>query len=84
MVQPSLIAQERMNRIEQAGWDEVRFLFINGYKPKDELAYKIRSNTFIIEYNNDVFSLTNVPADHQHSVWRDVTDFGDTYNLTKT
>jgi hypothetical protein len=80
-VQHPSIAQERMDRIENAGWDGVRFLFINGYERGDELAYKIRSDTFIIEYNNDAFSLPDALPDHQHSSWRDKTDFGATSNL---
>lgn len=76
MQHPSVVA-ERLERIERAGWNRVRFFFIGGFQRGDALYYKVRGDTFLIEYINKAFSLPNVAADHQHAVWRDfANDWG--------
>ena len=70
-VQTSIIAKDRLDKIEKEGWDHVRFFFMNGFERGDPLYYRIRSNTFLIEYVNKAFSSPSEPADHQHTVWRD-------------
>ena len=76
-IQIPAVADDRLDRIEKEGWDNVRFFFINGFEIGDPLYYRIRGNSFLIEYINKAFSSPGAPADHQHSVWRDFTsDWG--------
>lgn len=73
-VQLPVVAQERLDRISTAGWDGVRFYFIHGFERGDAFYYRLRGNTFLIEYLNKAFSKPNERADHQHSVWRDFSN----------
>jgi hypothetical protein len=62
------VREARKRRIEAAGWDGVRFSFT---RSDDALYYRVRGSTFLIEYLNKAFTAPELPADHQHSVWRD-------------
>lgn len=69
---PEDIAKERMEKIRQADFDNIRF----GWAGDTELGkphyYRIQSGEFLIEFDN-----TQNDANHIHSVWRDFDgDFG--------
>lgn len=70
-VQLDEIIQERISKIEKAGWGSVKFFLMGGHRRGDALYYRLRGDTFLIEYINKAFTVPNLPADHQHSVWRD-------------
>lgn len=76
-VQQQSVVKERLAKLETAGWKDVRFFFMGGFTRGDALYYRVRGDTFMIEYINKAFSPSNIPADHQHTVWRDFSgDWG--------
>jgi hypothetical protein len=69
---PPPIASERLARIEQAGFDKLRFGWAGGLKKGDPHYYRIAGPTVLIEYD-----CTQNEANHVHTVWRDFAgDFG--------
>jgi hypothetical protein len=67
-----MLANERLDKIDKAGWGRVKFFLMGGLKSGDPLYYRVRSEgIFVIEYINKAFSPANIAADHQHTVWRD-------------
>ncbi len=72
MVQAPDLARARLENIEQAGGEGIRFLWIGGRERGDAHYYRIQGPTFLIEYDN-----TQNNANHIHLVWRDFAgDFG--------
>jgi hypothetical protein len=60
--------------------ERIRFFYMLGTKhegsPREPLYYKIRGETFVIEYLNKAFTVPSAhpdadKPDHQHTVWRD-------------
>ncbi len=71
-VQAPPLARARLENIEQAGKDGIRFLWIGGLARGDAHYYRVQGPTFLIEYDN-----TQNNANHIHLVWRDFEgDFG--------
>jgi|CXWL01.1.fsa_nt_gi hypothetical protein len=65
-------AKARLDKIESAGWANVRFAWMGSIKPGFGQYYRIQGPTFLIEYDN-----TQNNANHVHTVWRDFKgDFG--------
>lgn len=72
IVQAAPLARARLDNIEQAGKDGIRFLWIGGVERGDAHYYRVQGPTFLIEYDN-----TQNNANHIHLVWRDFEgDFG--------
>ena len=72
IVQAAPLARARLDNIEQAGKDGIRFLWIGGMERGDAHYYRVQGPTFLIEYDN-----TQNDANHIHLVWRDFEgDFG--------
>jgi hypothetical protein len=66
------VAQEQLERIEKAGFGELRFAWAGAIAPGEPHYYRIHGPTVLIEYDN-----TQNDANHVHSVWRDLErDFG--------
>lgn len=65
------VAKRRLQRIEDAGWNGVKFAFNINSPVGDAMYYRIRSTSFLVEYLNKAFTAPELSADHQHSVWRD-------------
>jgi hypothetical protein len=65
------IVKSRLDVINKAGWENIKFFYLNGNVPGDPLYYRIRSKTFMIEFLNKAFSMAGDIADHQHTVWRE-------------
>ncbi len=65
MVQAPGLARARLESIEQAGGEGIRFLWIGGRERGDAHYYRIQGPTFLIEYDN-----TQNNANHIHLVWR--------------
>jgi hypothetical protein len=63
------IAETEMHRIEEAGYDKIRFAWAGGASPGEPHYYRIHGPTFLIEYDN-----TQNDANHIHTVWRDLED----------
>lgn len=69
---PRPLADERVAKIEAAGWDAVRFGWAGGLQPGEGHYYRVQGPTFLFEYDN-----TQNGANHIHTVWRDFAgDFG--------
>lgn len=67
------IAEERMRRIQTAGFGKVTFAWIGADALHEPHYYRVQGPTFLIEFDN-----VQSRANHIHSVWRDFNgDFGD-------
>lgn len=78
-VQPSAIAEERLEKIRAAGLAEIRFAWMGPAEPGPGHYYRIQGPTFLIEYDNNPLArgYEQQDANHVHSVWRDFNgDFG--------
>ncbi len=69
---PAELAQQRMDKIHKAGWDDIQFAWAGVTDRSGGHYYRIQGPTFLIEFDN-----TQNNANHIHSVWRDFDgDFG--------
>jgi hypothetical protein len=67
------IAEAEMNRMFEAGLDNLYFAWAGSTEPGEGHYYRIHGPTILIEYDN-----VQNDANHVHSVWRDPeNDFGD-------
>ena len=67
------VAEQRRALIEQQGWEDVHFAWAGATKPGIGHYYRIRGEGFLIEFVNTQADPAGNPANHIHSVWRDVT-----------
>ena len=67
------VAEQRRELIEQQGWEDVHFAWAGATKPGIGHYYRIRGDGFLIEFVNTQADPAGNPANHIHSVWRDVT-----------
>ncbi|HEY0711009.1 MAG TPA: DUF3500 domain-containing protein, partial [Polyangia bacterium] len=64
------LAAERLQRIQDAGFDKVTFLWSGSIAPTAAPYYRVQGPTFLIEYLD--------AGNHLHTAWREFTgDFGD-------
>ncbi len=69
---PAPLASERLARINQAGFDKLRFGWAGGIKKGEQHYYRIQGPTALIEYDN-----SQNDGNHIHTTWRDFNgDFG--------
>ncbi|NND09335.1 MAG: DUF3500 domain-containing protein [Saprospiraceae bacterium] len=69
---PAELAQQRMDKIHKAGWDDILFAWAGVTNRSAGHYYRIQGPTFLIEFDN-----TQNDANHVHTVWRDFDgDFG--------
>jgi hypothetical protein len=59
-------AAAELDRIREAGLEQLRFVWAGGQGPGQGHYYRIQGPTFVIEYDN-----TQNGANHIHTVWRD-------------
>jgi len=64
--QPRPEAQQRLDKIRQAGFDQIKFAWMGGLEKGQGHYYRVQGSTFLIEYDN-----TQNDANHIHCVWRD-------------
>jgi hypothetical protein len=65
-------AREQLDRIENAGFEQLHFAWAGSVRPGAPHYYRIHGPTVLIEYDN-----TQNNANHIHTVWRDLeNDFG--------
>jgi hypothetical protein len=70
--QPDAVAQARLARLRDAGFDRIRFAWMGGFLRGEPHYYRLQGPTFLIEYDN-----TQNDANHVHAVWREFDgDFG--------
>ena len=71
-VQPAALFSERMGRLREEGFDNLRFTWIGSIERGAPHYYRIQAASFVIEYDN-----VQNDANHIHLVWRDFAgDFG--------
>jgi hypothetical protein len=64
--QPRAQARERLDKIHQAGFEQIKFAWMGGLEKGEGHYYRVQGSTFLIEYDN-----TQNNANHIHCVWRD-------------
>ena len=64
--QPPAQARQRLDKIRQAGFDQIKFAWMGGLEKGEGHYYRVQGSTFLIEYDN-----TQNNANHIHCVWRD-------------
>ena len=67
------VAKERRAQIEEDGWNEVYFAWAGATEPGIGHYYRIRGKRFLIELVNTQADAAGNPANHIHSVYRDLT-----------
>jgi len=71
-VQVEAISRQRLDAIQTAGMDNLKFAWMGGIEKGQPHYYRIQGSTFLVEYD-----CTQDDANHIHSVWRDFKgDFG--------
>jgi hypothetical protein len=74
---PAAVAKARLDALEQAGIDKLTFAWAGADKPGIGHYYVVAGPTFVIEFVNTQPDSAGNPANHIHSVWRDMKgDFG--------
>ncbi len=69
---PEDVARDRKTAIDRAGTDKVHFAWAGAEKPGTGHYYRIQGPTFLIEFVNSQPDSAGNPANHIHSVWRDM------------
>lgn len=74
---PDEVAEARRREIEQAGFENVHFAWAGAERPGIGHYYRIQGPTFVVELVNTQPDASGNPANHIHSVWRQMGgDFG--------
>jgi hypothetical protein len=75
--QPADIALTQIKQIQDAGFDKITFAYSGEPESGKPHAYVIYGPTFVIQYENEQTDPENNPANHIHSVYRNLkSDFG--------
>ena len=69
---PAPVARERLDAIRDAGVETIRFAWQGADKPGIGHGYRVQGPTFVIEFVNTQPDAEGNPANHIHSVWRDM------------
>jgi hypothetical protein len=70
---PVDVAKSRMEAIDREGLGQVHFAWAGADKPGIGHYYRIQGPTFLIELVNVQADSAGNPANHIHSIWRDMT-----------
>jgi hypothetical protein len=75
---PADVAAHELEQVQKAGLDSVHFAFAqNPDRPGRPYTYRVQGPTFVIEFLNVQPDSAGNPANHIHSVWRNINgDFG--------
>jgi hypothetical protein len=69
---PQEIATARIEEIQKAGFEKIHFAWAGALKPGIGHYYRVQGPTFLIEFVNTQPDSAGNPANHIHSVWRDM------------
>jgi hypothetical protein len=69
---PADLAKERHDAVEKDGPAKIHFAWAGADKPGVGHYYRIQGPTFLIEFVNTQADSAGNPANHIHSVWRDM------------
>ena len=70
---PADVAKGRMEAIQREGLGQVHFAWAGADKPGVGHYYRLQGPTFLVEFVNVQADSAGNPANHIHSVWRDMT-----------
>lgn len=74
---PAEVGQAWLDEIERAGVENVKFAWAGAQERHQPHHYKVQGPTFLVEFNNTQNGGDKRPANHIHSVWRNMLgDFG--------
>jgi hypothetical protein len=74
---PSDIGNAQWSAAERAGVGKIHFAYAGGLKQGEPHTYRIQGPTFLVQFLNIQADSAKNPANHIHSVWRDLpADFG--------
>jgi hypothetical protein len=74
---PEEIGRAELAQVREAGIDKIYFAYAGGVEPAKPHTYRIQGPTFLVEFLNVQSDSANNPANHIHSVWRNIKgDFG--------
>ena len=62
----SAIAEDDVRKIEEAGIENIYFLWVGSDEPGKPVYYRVQGPSFVLEYSN-----RQSAGNHSHSVWRD-------------
>lgn len=71
-VMPEDVAKARLEAIEKDGIGKVHFAWAGAEKPGVGHYYRVQGPTFLIEFVNVQADAAGNPANHIHSIWRDM------------
>ncbi len=69
---PDQVVGDRLDQIETAGWDNMHFAWAGALEPGTGHYYRIQGPTFLVELVNIQPDAAGNPANHVHSLWRDM------------
>jgi hypothetical protein len=69
---PADVAKQRQEAIEKQGLGQVHFAWAGAQKAGIGHYYRVQGPTFLIEFVNTQADSAGNPANHIHSVWRDM------------
>jgi hypothetical protein len=69
---PPEVARQRIEAIDQAGLSSVHFAWAGPDRPGVGHYYRVQGPTFLIEFVNTQPDAAGNPANHIHSIWRDM------------
>ena len=70
---PEMVVEERLSAIkESGGYQEIKFAWAGAMNPGVGHYYRVQGPTFLIEFVNTQPDSDGNPANHIHSVWRDM------------
>jgi hypothetical protein len=74
---PPDIAEAQLKEAREAGLDKIYFAYAGGADPGEPHTYRVHGPGFVIEFLNVQKDSAGNPANHIHSVWRNLKgDFG--------
>jgi hypothetical protein len=74
---PTDVAEVELSDIHKAGVDQVHFAYAGGLDRGKPHTYRVQGPTFVVEFLNVQPDSAHNPANHIHSVWRNIKgDFG--------
>lgn len=69
---PDQVVSDRLDQIEAAGWDNLHFAWAGAEQPGTGHYYRLQGPTFLVEFINVQPDAAGNPANHIHSIWRDM------------
>lgn len=74
---PGQVASHELSLVKTAGLERVHFAYSGDGSAGKPYTYRVQGPTFLIEFLNEQKDSAGNPANHIHSVWRNLTnDFG--------